>query len=155
MLHLPFQLDATTTALVTAGINIKPEWKLDGVNLLPYISGKNTGTPHEALYWRLANQMAIRMGDYKLVRYDKNADTVQAKRGGGAPPVTEAKLYRVSMDIGEKNDLTASMPEKAKELQSKWDAWNATLMKPLWGYGGGGDGDEPGTPARKNLTMKL
>jgi len=143
------QLDATTTALVTAGINVKPEWKLDGVNLLPYISGKNTGIPHDALYWRLANQMAIRMGDYKLVRYDKNADTVQTKRGGGAPPVTEAKLYRLSTDIGENNDLSRSMPEKAKELQAKWNAWNATLIKPLWGYGGGGDGDEPGASAKK------
>lgn len=143
------QLDATTTALITAGIDVKPEWKLDGVNLLPYISGKNTEAPHDALYWRLANQMAIRMGDYKLVRYDKNADTVQTKGGEGTPPVTEAKLYRLSTDIGEKNNLAASMPEKVKELQSRWDAWNATLITPLWGYGSGGDGDGPNAPAKK------
>lgn len=143
------QLDATTTALITAGIDVKPEWKLDGVNLLPYISGKNTEAPHDALYWRLANQMAIRMGDYKLVRYDKNADTLQTKGGEGTPPVTEAKLYRLSTDIGEKNNLAASMPEKVKELQSRWDAWNATLITPLWGYGSGGDGDGPNAPAKK------
>ena len=65
---------------------MKPEWKLDGVNLLPYLDGKNTGAPHETLYWRFGEQMAIRQGDWKLVRYD-NAGTdhrpqaVQPRRG--------------------------------------------------------------------------
>lgn len=26
-------------------------------------------------------------------------------------------------------------PEKAKELQTKWDVWNATLVKLLWWQG--------------------
>jgi len=82
--------------------------------------------------------MAIRIGDYKLVRYDKNADTVKFKRVDGLPPVTEAKLYHVSKDLGELNDLAATMPGKVKELQSKWDKWNATLIKPSWGFIGGG-----------------
>jgi len=75
--------------------------------------------------------MAIRDGDYKLVRYDSNADT----RTGRGEPVTAAKLYNLSQDIGESNDLAANQPEKVQELQSKWDRWNATLMDPLWGGG--------------------
>ena len=53
---------------------MKPDWKLDGVNLLPYLEGKNTAAPHETLYWRFGEQMAIRQGDWKLVRYDPAAD---------------------------------------------------------------------------------
>ena len=61
--------------MALASVKVKPEWKLDGVDLLPYLYGEKTGAPHDALYWRLGPQMAIRMGDYKLVRYDRNADT--------------------------------------------------------------------------------
>ena len=62
------QLDILPTALAAAGVEIKPEWKLDGVNLLPYLNGQKSGVPHEALYWRFGQQMAIRMGDWKLVK---------------------------------------------------------------------------------------
>jgi arylsulfatase A-like enzyme len=135
------QLDAHVTALAAAGVDVKPEWKLDGVNLLPFLSGEKAGAPHEALYWRLGQQMAIRVGDYKLVRYDSNADT---RTGRSDQPVTAAKLYRLADDIGESRDLAAAMPEKVKELQSQWDAWNATQAAPLWG-GGKAAGAKPGT----------
>jgi arylsulfatase A-like enzyme len=123
------QLDAAVTALAAAGVAVKPEWKLDGVDLLPYLSAARPGPPHDALYWRFGKQMAIRMGDYKLVRYDSNADT---RTGKPNQPVTEAKLYRLSDDIGETRDLSNVMPGKVTELQSKWDSWNSTLVKPLW-----------------------
>lgn len=141
------QLDLTYTALTLAGLQIKPEWKLDGVNLMPYISGEKTDAPHDVLYWRFGEQMAIRQGNYKLVRYDSNADT---NTGGRKQPVTAAKLYDLSADPGEAHDLIAKMPDKAKELQAKWEAWNATLMKPLWGNGkSDNDGPEPGSPPKK------
>jgi arylsulfatase A-like enzyme len=123
------QLDAHATALAAAGVAISPEWKLDGVDLLPYLTGENTGIPHEALYWRFGQQLAIRDGDWKLVRYDTAAD-------GDKPGVTAAKLYNLKDDLGEKNDLIAKLPEKARELQSKWDAWNRSNIDPLWGGGG-------------------
>jgi hypothetical protein len=47
------------------------------------------------------------------------------------------------------------MPDKLKELQSKWDAWNATLVPPLWGGGKAGrDRPKAGAPARKNKRGK-
>ncbi len=138
------QLDLTATALAAAGAKADT---LDGVNLLPYLTGEKAGPPHEALYWRLGQQMAIRAGDWKLVRYDSNADT---RTGTRSQPVTAAKLYNLADDIGEAKDLAAAMPDKAKELQTKWDAWNATLAKPLWGGDKtDSDGAEPGTPKRK------
>lgn len=124
------QLDLYATALAAAGVPLRPEWRLDGVDLLPFLRGEEAGCPHEALFWRFGQQMAIRCGEYKLVRYDSNADTLT---GGRNQPVTSPKLYRVTDDAGESNDLAAAMPDKVRELQAQWDEWNATLVPPTWG----------------------
>lgn len=136
------QLDLNVTALNAAGVEVNPVWKLDGVNLLPFITGKKSEKPHHALFWRLGEQMAVRSGDFKLVRYDTNAET---NTGVKLQPVSALKLYNLKDDIGESKDLSSSMPEKVKELQKLWDAWNAGLVKPLWGLAqGDSDGGEPG-----------
>ncbi len=146
------QLDLPATALAVAGVEPKPEWKQEGVNLLPFLTGEAKAAPHEALYWRFGQQSAIRMGDYKLVRYDSNADTLTGKRG---QPVTAAKLYNLAKDIGETKDLAAEQPEKVKELQAKWDAWNASNVKPAWGNDGqDSDGAEPGAGGKKKRKDK-
>ena len=137
------QLDLTATALAAAGVEVKPEWKIDGVNLLPFLNGTKTGAPHDALYWRFGQQMAIRAGDFKLVRYDTAADT----RTGRSEPVSAAKLYNLREDIAESKDLATKMPDKVKELQTQWNTWNTANMKPLWG---GGKADNNGAaPAKK------
>ena len=69
------QLDVLPTALAAAGVAVKPEWELDGVDLLPYLTGRDEKAPHDTLYWRLGGQAAIRRGDWKLVRYDSTVDT--------------------------------------------------------------------------------
>ena len=146
------QLDLHATALAAAGVAPKPEWKLEGVNLLPFLTGEKTGAPHDALYWRFGEQMAIRSGDFKLVRYDRNADTLTGGRGQG---VSAVKLYNLRADIGETKDLAATMPEKVNELQSQWNEWNKANVKPLWGGGNSdSDGDEPGAPAKKQKGKK-
>lgn len=120
------QLDLLPTALAAAGVEAQPAAKLDGVNLLPFLSGKATGNPHETLLWRFGQQMAIRHGDWKLVRYDTAAD-------GTKPGVTKHKLYNLADDIGESHDLAADKPDKVKELETLWKKWDAELAKPLWG----------------------
>lgn len=146
------QLDLHATALAAAQADVPPAGQLDGVDLLPFLRGEKTGAPHEALFWRFGQQMAIRMGDYKLVRYDSNADTLTGARN---QPVTAAKLYRLSDDIGETKDLAAAMPDKLKELQARWDAWDATLVPPLWGGGRrDNDGTEPGARVKKRKQAK-
>ncbi len=148
------QLDLHATALAAAGVGAKPEWKLEGVNLLPFLSGEKSGAPHDALYWRFGEQMAIRAGDFKLVRYDSNADT----NTGRHEPVTVAKLYNLASDIHEDKDLIATLPDKAKELQAKWDEWNKANIAPGGKDGGGdSDGPEPGAsekPRRKKKADK-
>jgi arylsulfatase A-like enzyme len=120
------QLDIGPTALAAAGVPPKPEWKLDGVNLLPFLEGKTTAAPHEALYWRFGEQMAIRMGDWKLVRADLSPD----KPFGDVAKTP--MLFNLTEDPGETKDLAASKPEKVKELSEAWQKWNATLAPPAW-----------------------
>ncbi len=136
------QLDLHATALAAAGVDAQPEWKLDGVNLLPFLSGEKHDAPHDALYWRFGKQMAIRSGDWKLVRYDGNADT----QSGNAEPVTTARLYNLATDIHEDQDLAATNPDKVKELQASWDAWDQANVAPLWS--GGNESGRKQNPAK-------
>lgn len=111
------QLDIQPTALAAAGINPK-DAKFDGVNLLPYLEGKDDKPPHESLFWRFGKQTAVRKGDWKLV---------EANGSDGK------KLFNLKDDLGEKTDLTAKNPEKVKELQAAWDEWNKSNVAPTWG----------------------
>ena len=142
------QLDLTATALAAAGVKASADWKLEGVDLLPFLRGEKNGAPHDALYWRFGQQMAIRAGDFKLVRYDSNADTLTGVRN---QPVSAAKLYNVAVDIGEARDLAVEMPDKVKALQARWDVWNGANIQPRWGSAHtDNDGAEPGArPAKK------
>ncbi len=121
------QLDVLPTALAAAGVEIKADWMLDGVNLIPHLSGPVLKDPHDALFWRFGQQTAARKGDWKLVKYDAVADG-----GKGTSP---ARLYNLADDIGEKTDLAAKHPDKVKELQGAWDEWNKGNVAPLWGGG--------------------
>lgn len=116
-------LDVLPTALAAARVAVPPDWKLDGVDLLPYLKGENQAPPHETLYWRYGDQMAIRSGPWKLVRArETKTDTA----------LTRA-LFDLGSDMGESEDLAAQNPEKLKELESRWQRWNAEQAKPLWG----------------------
>ncbi len=129
------QLDLHTTALAAAGIELQPQWKLDGINLLPHLTNENQTAPHDSLYWRFGDQMAIRSGDWKLVRYDLNAETQTGLR----QDVTAAKLYNLAMDIHEDHDLASQNPSMVSQLQAQWDKWNQGNVAPLWGGRGAGD----------------
>jgi arylsulfatase A-like enzyme len=133
------QLDIVPTSLSAAGIEVKEDWKLDGVNLLPHLKGPQIRPPHETLYWRFGQQMAIRSGDWVLVRYDTavEADVKSGKKGKG--PVTGARLYNLAEDIGQTKDLAAAQPDRVRQMQEAWDRWNAQLPRPLWGAGSKGE----------------
>jgi arylsulfatase A-like enzyme len=109
-------LDVLPTAIVAAGGKVDPSWNVDGVDLLPYLTGKQSARPHQTLYWRYGPQWAVRHGDMKLV---------VSKGGSGRP-----ELYDLSTDIGESKDLAAAQPAKVKELQALWDKWSAEQAPP-------------------------
>jgi len=92
--------------------------------------------PHEPLYWRLGGMMAIRKGDWKLVKTREGAlvDIDPAVLND----LSTAELYNLEDDIGETKNLAAAHPEKAKELAEAWQKWNKETVRPLWAPGGGG-----------------
>jgi arylsulfatase A-like enzyme len=129
------QIDVLPTALAAAGVKAKPDWKLDGVDLLPFLTGEATGSPHEALYWRLGGMMAIRRGDWKLVKASEGP--LREKDPAVLKDLSLAELYNLDEDIGEKNNLAAKHPDKVKALADAWRRWNRELAPPLWGVSRG------------------
>ncbi len=83
------QLDILPTAMAAAGAKLPGDAHADGVDLRPYFDGTNKDEPHQTLYWRFGDQMAIRRGDWKLVRYDPVMDGM---KGTATPP----KLYNLA-----------------------------------------------------------
>lgn len=110
------QLDILPTALAAAGAPASAEAKLDGVDLLPYLTGQKSGRPHEALYWRFGHQWAIRHGDWKLV----------AGNGGDL----EGELFNLAKENTETTNLAGELSDKVAELKSLWEVWNAEQAPP-------------------------
>jgi len=99
-------LDILPTVLAAANLPI-PE-HLDGVNLLPYLTGEKANAPARALCWRYSPQRAIRVGDWKLLQTGKKTE-----------------LFHLATDIGEKTNLAGKEPAKVKELEAAYQQWNA------------------------------
>lgn len=112
------QLDLRPTFIALAGGKIETRLPMDGVNLLPYLTGEIADRPHQTLYWRYGDQWAIRDGDWKLVasKIDKN----------------QPRLINLARDIGEANDLAAAEPARVKALTAQWQVWNAEQIEPAW-----------------------
>ena len=67
-LGLPvMNLDVLPTVVTAAGGKPESSWRLDGVDLTPFVTGANPARPHPTLYWRYGAQWAVRHGDLKLV----------------------------------------------------------------------------------------
>lgn len=111
------QLDVLPTALAAAGVEAKPEWNLDGVNLLPLLEGKVEKLAPRDLFFRFGVQHAVRSGDWKLVKASKDM---------------EPMLINLAQDRGEQKDLSAQFPDRKKDLQARFDKWNAAMQPPRW-----------------------
>lgn len=113
--HPVISLDIAATAVALAGQPHPAEF--DGVNLLPYLTGKASGPPHETLYWRWVDQAAIQELPYKLIL-----------PGGDRRPL----LFDITDPENETHarDLGARYPEIVARLRGKLDTWLATLKPP-------------------------
>src|SRR6185503_5248596 len=91
--------------------------QLDGVNLLPFLEGRDKTLDRDALYWRFGVQYAVRQGDWKLVKASKDMTPM---------------LVNLATDPGEQTDLASREPKKAAELQTLWSQWNSQMQPPRW-----------------------
>ena len=114
-------LDIFPTAMAAASIEKSPGKPLDGVNLLPYVTGKNQARPHNVLYWKSGETWAVREGNLKL--------TVSQPDYRESP-----KLFDLAKDISEKHDLAAERPDDVKRLQDLYETWKATHKPTQWEY---------------------
>ena len=109
-------LDMVPTFINIAGGNASKIKVLDGVDLVPYLTNKNTEAPHQKLFWKIANRGIVREGDWKFSRY----------------PDRPAELYNIAEDISESTNLATKYPEKIKEMYKSLFDWEAQLERPLW-----------------------
>ncbi len=109
-----------TAAANCAGVTAPKQ--VEGVDLIPYLTGENDGVPHETLYWRQGGKTALRHGDWKLVRMGRRLSPGKAKW----------ELYDLSKDISETNNLAAAKPDRLDELIEIWEKLNGEMSEPLF-----------------------
>lgn len=112
-------IDCYPTMREMAGIEPKAGETVDGVSLVPLLK-QSGGIGRDALYWHYphySNQGgkpggAIRQGAYKLIEFFEDG---------------RLELYNLKNDVGEKQNLVAKMPDKARELQKLLHDWRRAV----------------------------
>lgn len=115
--HPVSSLDILPTALaaIEAAKDSYPA-NLDGVNLLPYVSGEQDGVPHETLFWRRGVAAAVRKGPWKLICIEEK-------------PVA---LLNIEADPRERTNRLEEYPERVQELLHDLQQWETGLAPPKW-----------------------
>ncbi|HUU21761.1 MAG TPA: sulfatase [Phycisphaerae bacterium] len=108
-------LDILPTAAAAAGAKLPAQRPVDGVNILPYVTGAAAGAPHEILFWRRGKDIAVRKGRWKLRSFRE-----------------KFLLHDLSADLAEKTDLSAQHPEVFRELREALARWESEMAPPRW-----------------------
>ncbi|NLR93865.1 sulfatase-like hydrolase/transferase [Flammeovirga agarivorans] len=113
-------LDILATSAAVSNAKLDPEKPLDGVNLVPFLTGERTGEPHDAIYLRKFdnNKYTIRKGDYKLM-----------VTGNRQWP---NDLYNLKDDISETKSLVSTHKDLVKEMEEDLYAWEKELIYPTF-----------------------
>jgi len=115
-------LDLLPTFLTAAGISTEDSF--DGVDILPWITGKQTGSPQRDLYFWRAGRRAIRSGDLKLTN---------AQLG------PKSELFNIVENFQEDPGRQLQLPERQQELMRKVEQWESGWAPLLPSKGGGDD----------------
>jgi hypothetical protein len=85
---------------------------------MPFLTGLNTNTPHDKLFWRMGGGSALaeRKDDFELVRLRKKPE----------------ELYDLDHDISETNNLANTQIDEVKKLDTDLDGWNKQLIPPAF-----------------------
>ncbi len=112
-------LDIYPTILKAAGATHPQPQKLDGIDLMPFLTGKDLSKPHDELYWRYSDGAgyAVRKGKYKMIRSGYKQKFL---------------LFDMDNDPFEQNNLASVMPEKLEELKDLYARWNRETIPARW-----------------------
>lgn len=122
--------DISATALAAAGANAND---VDGVDLVPFVTGKKAGSPHDILFWRsrtMSNNYGARQGDWKYVHSTEG----DASPGPKQTPARDM-LFNLADDIREERDLAASQPVKIAEIKGLYETWSDEMDADCRGLG--------------------
>lgn len=96
--------------------------QMEGVNLMPFLSGKNKGLPHQTLCWRGYNHTlwSVLHNGKKYVKNKWNQDP---------------ELFDLNTDPGEQNNILPQSPETAATLKALWNEWDSpNIPYQLWEF---------------------
>ena len=99
---------------------------IDGISMVPELTGKGTQKKHEFLYWEFyerGGKRAVRFDNYKAVQL--NLTGVGQKEG--------IELYNLDNDIGEENNVAAKNPLLVKRAQDYFAS--AHTPSEFWKFG--------------------
>lgn len=113
--------DIYATAAANSDGVVAPE-QVEGVDLIPFVTGSNSARPHETLFWRQGGKSGLRHGDWKLVRMGGRTTAGNA----------EWELYDLARDLAEQNNLASSSPDQLAELVERWEQMNDEMIDPLF-----------------------
>ncbi len=102
-------LEILPTLLKSCQVNPPQDIILDGFDLLPVLQGE-TPSARNTMFWQRRHDIGVRVGDWKWVN---------SSRGSG--------LFNLKTDIGEQQDLSATHPEKLKELKQHFARWKKQM----------------------------
>jgi arylsulfatase A-like enzyme len=108
-------LDLLPTAVAVAGGKLPTDREYDGVDLLPYLTGKQNSGPHEVLCWRNGENAGARKGNWKLFK------------GGD-----RYWLFDLSKDIGEQQNVADKYPTIVTQLKKELADWETRMKQPMW-----------------------
>jgi len=109
-------------ATAAAQANVKAPKAVEGVDLLPYLTGENEAAPHKTLFWRQGGKTALRHENWKLVN-------MGGRKKAGKPAW---ELYDLSKDISEEINLAQTDPDRLSELVKIWEKMNSEMSEPLF-----------------------
>jgi len=94
-------MDLFTTALSLAGVEVPKDRIIDGVNLMPLLTGEKQTVRDELFYYVNNKLFAVRKGPWKLHFHTKAKWSSRIENHGGQP-----WLFNLDKDPGEKYNLT-------------------------------------------------
>jgi len=117
--HNPvISLDIFATVIAQVKTPVITKNPLDGVNLIPFLSGEKRGSPHDVLFWRRFGpqeypmEYAVRKGNEKLiVRSDK-------------------MFFNLEQDISEQNNIISIQINQFDKLFKVFKNWELAMQKP-------------------------